>query len=102
MIILLVSWHDLLCKSVPYSLPFKNGFGIRLNISGEKNLVKKNLNLNGLGYPFEKVVISSNGLDYPFKKEIVDRLSNWSYSKIPKIRPSKCKPHKHVMQKTLR
>ena len=43
MIILLVPWHDLLRKSVPYSLPFKNGFGIRLNISGEKNSVKKNL-----------------------------------------------------------
>ena len=118
MIILLVPWHDLLRKSVPYSLPFKNGFGIRLNISGEKNSVKKNLSSiwtawraicskknvihsNGLGYPFEKVVISSNGLGYPFKKEIVGRLSNWSYCKIPKISPSKCKPHKLVMQKTL-
>ena len=43
MIILLVPRHDLLRKSVPYSLPFKNGFGIRLNISGENNSVKKNL-----------------------------------------------------------
>ena len=94
MIILLVPWHDLLRKSVPYSLPFKNGFGIRLNISGEKYSVKKIchpferlgalgylfeknvIHSNGLGYPFEKVVIGSIGLGDPFKKEIVDRLSN--------------------------
>ena len=97
---------------------FKNGFGIRLNTSRGKTQWKKIchpferlgglsvwknvIHSNGLGYPFEKVVIGSIGLGDPFKKEIVDRLSNWSYYKIPKISPSKHKPHKLVMQKTHR
>ena len=50
MIIFLVPWHDLLRKSVPYSLPFKNGFGIRLNTSRGKKLSEKKfvIHLNGL------------------------------------------------------
>ena len=37
--ILSVPWCDLSRESIPYGLPFSNGFGIRLN---------------GSGYPFKK------------------------------------------------
>ena len=43
-------------ENVPYGLPFSNEFGIRLN---------------GLGYPFAKIVIRSNGSGYAFEKEFV-------------------------------
>ena len=68
---------------------YKNGFGIRLNTSGEKNSVKKNLSSIwiALGYIIIcskkmssirmawaiclKKLLSARMADYPFKKEIV-------------------------------
>ena len=87
--ILSVPRRDLSRENVPYGLPFSNGFGICLNSLGylfknnchpferlwlsvrEKlssvrtawaiRLKKIVIRLNGLGYPFEKIVIRSNG-----------------------------------------
>ena len=59
--------------------PFKKRLGVSVWKKLSSTRTAWATRSNGLGYPFEKIVIHSNGLGYPFQKEFVDCSSDWSY-----------------------